>query len=40
VDLENQNKSHDDLTNPHRSQAIKISEDDNVSIESSEGVAK
>ena len=31
---------HDDLTNPHRSQTIDISEDDNVKIEDSQGITK
>ena len=34
---QNQTQSHDDLTNPHRSQAIDISEDE---IEDSEGFTK
>ena len=37
---QNQFHSHDDMTNPHRSQAFDISEDDNVQIEDSEGVTK
>ena len=37
---QNQTQSHDDLTNPHRRQAIDISEDDHVQIEDSEGVTK
>ena len=36
----NQTQSHDDSTNPHRSHAINISQDDNVQIEDSEGVTK
>ena len=40
LDNQNQKQSYDDLTNPHQSQAINISEDDNVSIESSEVIVK
>ena len=37
---QNQTQSHDDCTNPHRSQVIDITEDDNVQIDDSEGVTK
>ena len=40
MSYQNQNKSHDDLSNPNYIHAIEISENDNESIEVSEGFAK